>query len=122
MAAPSFERSESSSTGPGLFVLGLAIGLLFAWIVDRATRLFLDSELELVRNVRDLALDEFVSDVDSAELTDGALRGMLAGLDRYSRYYDAEETSSVKIAPVAVLIFGLLVAIGTVLMRVFWEF
>lgn len=38
------------------------------------------------------------------------------------RYYDAEETSSFKIAPVAVLIFGLVVSIGTVLMRVFWEF
>ncbi len=37
------------------------------------------------------------------------------------RYYDAEETSSFKIAPVAVLIFGLLVAVGTVLMRVFWK-
>ena len=89
-----FARTESSSSGPGLFVLGLAIGLLFAWVVDRATRVFLDSELELVRNVRDLALEEFVSDVESAELTDGALRGMLAGLDRYSRYYDAAEVAA----------------------------
>ena len=38
------------------------------------------------------------------------------------RYYDAEETSSVKIAPVAVLVFGILVGVGTVLMRIFWDF
>jgi preprotein translocase subunit Sec61beta len=38
------------------------------------------------------------------------------------RYYDAEETSSVKIPPMLVIIFGALVGIGTILMRVFWEF
>lgn len=38
------------------------------------------------------------------------------------RYYDAEETSSVKIPPVFVIFFGILVGVGTILMRVFWEF
>ena len=38
------------------------------------------------------------------------------------RYYDAEETSSVKIAPMFVIVFGILVGVGTVLMRVFWDF
>ena len=38
------------------------------------------------------------------------------------RYYDAEETSSVKIPPVFVIAFGILVGVGTILMRVFWEF
>lgn len=38
------------------------------------------------------------------------------------RYYDAEETSSVKIAPAFVIAFGILVGIGTILMRIFWEF
>ena len=38
------------------------------------------------------------------------------------RYYDAEETSSVKIAPIVVVVFGILVGVGTILMRVFWEF
>jgi carboxyl-terminal processing protease len=94
MDRPAFHaRAGTSASGPGLFVLGLAVGLLFAWVVDRAAKAWLDDDLELVRAVRDLALDEFVSAVDSSELTEGALRGMLAGLDRYSRYYDSAETA-----------------------------
>lgn len=38
------------------------------------------------------------------------------------RYYDAEETSSVKIPPMLVIVFGILVGVGTVLMRIFWDF
>ncbi len=38
------------------------------------------------------------------------------------RYFDAEETSSVKIPPLAVVIFGLITGIGVVLMRIFWEY
>ncbi len=80
-----------SGSGRGLFVLGLAVGLLCAMLVERMTRLFLDGDLELVRSVRDFALEEFVEEVDARELTDDALRGMLAGLDGYSHYYGADE-------------------------------
>ena len=38
------------------------------------------------------------------------------------RYFDAEETSSVKIPPVAVLAFSAVVGIGVILMSVFWEY
>lgn len=38
------------------------------------------------------------------------------------RYYDAEETSAVKVAPILVIVFGIVVGVGTILMRVFWEF
>ncbi len=38
------------------------------------------------------------------------------------RYYDAEETSSFKIPPMVVIIFGILAGLATILMRVFWEF
>lgn len=38
------------------------------------------------------------------------------------RYFDAEEETNIKIAPVAVLVFGIVVGVGVVLMRIFWEF
>ncbi|HUR25219.1 MAG TPA: preprotein translocase subunit Sec61beta [Candidatus Thermoplasmatota archaeon] len=38
------------------------------------------------------------------------------------RYFDAEEDSNIKVAPIAVLIFGVLTGVGVILMRVFWEF
>jgi len=37
------------------------------------------------------------------------------------RYFDAEEESSFKISPTAVLVMSLLVGVGAVLMRVFWK-
>ena len=38
------------------------------------------------------------------------------------RYFDAEETSSVKIPPAALLIFAAVVGIGVILMSVLWEY
>jgi preprotein translocase subunit Sec61beta len=38
------------------------------------------------------------------------------------RYFDAEEESAIKVPPVGVLVFGGLVGLGVVLMRVFWNF
>jgi len=87
-------RQAPGGSGQALFVLGLTIGLLVAVLVDRGTRFFLDQDLELVRAVRDLASDEFVEEVDSHELIDDALRGMLSGLDRYSHYYGPEELAA----------------------------
>ena len=37
------------------------------------------------------------------------------------RYFDAEEKSSVKIPPMAVIIFGIASGIGVILARIFWE-
>ncbi len=84
-------RARTGSAGLGPFVLGLAGGLLLALVIDRAARAILDRDVELIRAVRDLALAEFVGDVEPEELTDDALRGMLGGLDRYSRYYASDE-------------------------------
>ena len=66
------------------------VGLLSALVIDRLTA-WNDRDIELVRAVRNLALDEFVGETDSQELVDDALRGMLSGLDPYSRYYGPEE-------------------------------
>ncbi|MFA5945074.1 MAG: preprotein translocase subunit Sec61beta [Candidatus Thermoplasmatota archaeon] len=38
------------------------------------------------------------------------------------RYFDSEEDTNIKVAPVAVLIFGIVVGVGVILMRVFWDF
>ena len=38
------------------------------------------------------------------------------------RYFDAEEDTNIKVAPLAVLIFGILSGLAVVLMRVFWDF
>jgi len=93
-------RARSSGTrgvtdtfegGPLLFVLGIVVGLFSALIAERVTVSLVDRDIELVRSVRNLAIEEFVEDVDSEQLVDDALRGMLGGLDRYSRFYGPED-------------------------------
>jgi carboxyl-terminal processing protease len=78
-------------SGNAPFVLGLACGLLFALAIERTVRGFLDRDMELVRTVRDLALEDFVTEVESDRLVDDALNGMLEGLDDFSHYYRPEE-------------------------------
>lgn len=38
------------------------------------------------------------------------------------RYFDAAEDTNVKIPPVAVLVFGIVVGLSVILMRIFWDF
>jgi preprotein translocase subunit Sec61beta len=38
------------------------------------------------------------------------------------RYFDAEEDTNIKLAPMFVLAFGIAVGVGVILMRVFWDF
>ena len=38
------------------------------------------------------------------------------------RYFDAEEDTNLKVPPAAVLVFGIVIGVGVILMRVFWEF
>lgn len=85
---------DRAGSGQALFVLGLAAGLLAALAVDRVARSYLDRDIELVRAVRDLTLEEFVREVPEDALIDDALGGMLAGLDRYSHYYGPREIAA----------------------------
>ena len=82
--------ARASTFALGL-VVGGAVGASAAWLLqpDRA-------EWTHYRNVRDFASERFVRAPDRAKLADDALRGMLAGLDRYSRYYDAQETAAME--------------------------
>jgi len=82
-------------SGPLLFVLGLVVGLLCALIADRLTLTLADRDIELVRAVRNLAIEDFVGDVDSDRLIDDALRGMMSGLDEHSRFYGPEEVAQI---------------------------
>ena len=91
---PPGPRNHRLGSGQALFVLGLATGLLAALAVERVARFFLDRDIELVRAVRDLALEEFVREVPEDRLIDNALGGMLRGLDDYSHYYGPEELAS----------------------------
>jgi carboxyl-terminal processing protease len=83
--------TDTFDGGPLLFVLGVVVGLFSALVAERVTVSLVDRDIELVRSVRNLAIEEFVEDVDSEALVDDALRGMLQGLDRYSRFYGPED-------------------------------
>jgi hypothetical protein len=87
---------SGDDAGTAIFVLGLSAGLLAALVIDRGVRFFLDRDIELVRAVRNLALQDFVHDVDRNELVDDALGGMLGGLDRYSHYYAPQEIAALE--------------------------
>jgi len=89
-------RPRSPGPGAAVFVLGVSVGLLAALVIERAARLFFDRDLELVRAVRDLTLEEFVREVERDELIDDALDGMLSRLDRYSHYYPPREIAALE--------------------------
>jgi len=55
-----------------------------------------DPDVELFRAVRDLALESYVEEPEPRQLVDDALRGMVGGLDRYSRYYSVDEIAAVE--------------------------
>ncbi|MBK7875029.1 MAG: S41 family peptidase [Planctomycetes bacterium] len=80
---------------PLVFCLGVLVGAaggaLGAWLLpgDR-------EELSRYRTVREFAEQRYVRAPDRAKLADDALRGMLSGLDRYSRFYDADETAAME--------------------------
>lgn len=38
------------------------------------------------------------------------------------RYFDAEEDTNIKMAPMFVVVFGILVGVAVILMKVFWKF
>ena len=79
-----------------LFVVGVSVGILAFALKDRLLPSPSARDARLFIGVRDLAAETFVEEVDSKELLDDALRGMIDDLDRYSHYYDAEEISTLK--------------------------
>ncbi len=82
-------RERSSHGGP--LITGLMVGLLCGLATEKVVAAFADGEFEIVRAVRDLTREQYVEDVETSDLVDNALRGMLSGLDRYSRFYGRSE-------------------------------
>jgi carboxyl-terminal processing protease len=81
-------RTESALT----FLCGLLAGALILLIGRELWPPADDPGLQHFAEVRDFAREAFVREVSDQELLDHALKGMLAGLDPYSRYYDASQT------------------------------
>ena len=71
-------------------LLGIALGVSLMAVIHEL-RLQRTPDVELYRAVRNLVTDHFVAEVDPEDLVDEALRGMLAALDPYSRFYTAAE-------------------------------
>ena len=78
-----------------VFLLGALAGALVALALARGLDRDRD-ELARYLEVREFAERRFVRPVDRAKLAEDALRGMLSGLDRYSRYFDATETAAME--------------------------
>lgn len=74
----------------------LALVAVASLAVLAARRSSDEADLARIGVVRDLVLDEFVEPVAAEQLTRDALRGMLAGLDDYSRYYAEQEAAAVE--------------------------
>ena len=87
---------RSSPPPEWIFAIGFVCGLLTLALVHAVLPSSFDRDIELVRAVRDLAAETYVEEPDSREMLDDALRGMVAGLDRYSRYYGPAELAEIE--------------------------
>lgn len=90
-ALPAFAmvgHGQAQATGKALVVGGVVAGVLGTLLWERLTS---DPDLELLRDVRELAAESYIRPIEEGELVDDALRGMVGGLDRYSHYYGAAE-------------------------------
>lgn len=78
-----------------LGILALAIALFSAglFFFGNSNRIpsALAEEIRLYLAVREIIREEYVAAIDEEELVRNALKGMVAGLDPYSRYYDPKE-------------------------------
>lgn len=73
-----------------IFGAGLLAGGALAWLGSRALTPA-DEAWERYRTVRQFVRESSVRNASEESLDENALRGMLGGLDRYSRYYDPAE-------------------------------
>ncbi len=88
-------RPRSGRLGdPTTWVL-IGIGALGAWLArdafDAVLQAHRERELATLDQVRTLIDDTYVLPREPHKFLDDALRGLLQGVDRYSRYYDREE-------------------------------
>ncbi|MEE8467550.1 MAG: S41 family peptidase [Planctomycetota bacterium] len=84
----------SRGIGATTYLLGILSGVLLALIAAELWPIGGGRDIDQYQTVRDFARESFVREVGDDELLDLALHGMLAGLDEYSRFYDAEEATA----------------------------
>ena len=76
-----------------VFAIGAIFGSVVAFALIRLAGPAEEPDLAHYRRVRTFVEQNFVREVDSRELLDDALAGMLSSLDDYSRYYTPEEAA-----------------------------
>lgn len=77
-----------TTTALALFALGMTAGMLLLLIGYTLIPENRDPNVEEFRAIRGFAESHFVREIDSTELTERALHGMLDELDPYSKYHD----------------------------------
>lgn len=75
---------------------GLLAGGALVALADRLWLLDLEPDLAHYRRVRAFVEETFVGEADRERMLDDALRGLVGGLDAYSRYYDRGEARSLE--------------------------
>jgi carboxyl-terminal processing protease len=93
MANPRFPRTVLT-LGVGV-LLGVAIAVTGPVLARRAAgsdaASLATAEMARLSDLIDRVRREYVAEVDSAQLMDNALRGVVSGLDEYSEYLDADQ-------------------------------
>jgi carboxyl-terminal processing protease len=74
-------------------VIGLLCGLLVAGILRFVLPTAGEPDIARYREVRDFVRSNYVREVTDQALLDGALHGMVEGLDRYSRFLDRAQVA-----------------------------
>ncbi len=84
-------------------VLGLTLSIGSAVRADRqpvaeASRPLPTEDVRLLVEVLERVRTDYVDEIDEHTLIEGAVRGMVAGLDSYSAFLDSEEYQEVRIS------------------------
>ena len=94
MSRPAFRTGAlRAGLGAGLLALGLAAGVQ---IRDASTATSDQESLRKIEEAYEYITRSYVERVDSAQLAEDAIDGMLAGLDPHSVYISAEDMASVR--------------------------
>jgi carboxyl-terminal processing protease len=78
------------------WIAGLIAGGALVALADRLWLLEEEPDLAHYRRVRDFVEDAFVGETGRERMLDDALRGLVGGLDAYSRYYDRAEARALE--------------------------
>lgn len=79
-----------------LFATGILTGVLLVLILDQLWPPAVPRDELRYRETRDFVRSNFVREVDPQSLADDALRGLVEGLDDYSRYYTGAQVAGIE--------------------------